>query len=125
MRDAKHERQHRKGMQRWRSRTCFFGRVFLMQFNRSNEPVAVARYGFDISISPCHLPRFFLTPRCCVQDYALQQRFPSTQSASPFPSRQGAPRLEWKAVRKLFRRAWEIPDVRLAWDGLVLEYGDL
>jgi hypothetical protein len=30
---------------------------------------------------------------------------------------------EWKAVRKLFRRAWEIPDVRLAWDGLVLEYG--
>ena len=30
---------------------------------------------------------------------------------------------EWKAVRELFRRAWEIPDVRLAWDGLVLEYG--
>jgi hypothetical protein len=30
---------------------------------------------------------------------------------------------EWKAVRKLFRRAWEIPDVRLAWDALVLEYG--
>ncbi len=32
---------------------------------------------------------------------------------------------EWKAVRELFRRAWEMPDVRLAWDGLILEYGEL
>ncbi len=32
---------------------------------------------------------------------------------------------EWKAVRELFRRAWEVPDVRLAWDGLILEYGEL
>jgi hypothetical protein len=32
---------------------------------------------------------------------------------------------EWKAVRELFRRAWEIPDVRPAWDGLILEYGEL
>jgi hypothetical protein len=32
---------------------------------------------------------------------------------------------EWKAIRELFRRAWEAPDVRLAWDGLTLEYGEL
>jgi hypothetical protein len=32
---------------------------------------------------------------------------------------------EWKSVRELFRRAWEIPDVRIAWDGLTLEYGEL
>jgi hypothetical protein len=31
---------------------------------------------------------------------------------------------EWKAVRELFRRAWDIPDVRLAWDGLIREYGE-
>jgi hypothetical protein len=32
---------------------------------------------------------------------------------------------EWKAVQELFRRAWEIPDVRTAWEGLILEYGEL
>jgi hypothetical protein len=32
---------------------------------------------------------------------------------------------EWTAVRKLFRRAWEMPEVRLAWDALALEYGEL
>lgn len=32
---------------------------------------------------------------------------------------------EWRAVRELFRRAWEVPDVRIAWDGLILEYGEL
>jgi len=32
---------------------------------------------------------------------------------------------DWDAIRGLFRRAWENPDVRLAWDELVLEYGEL
>ena len=32
---------------------------------------------------------------------------------------------EWKAVQELFRRAWEVPDVRTAWEGLILEYGEL
>jgi hypothetical protein len=32
---------------------------------------------------------------------------------------------EWKAVRELFRRAWEMPEVRIAWDALSLEYGEL
>jgi len=32
---------------------------------------------------------------------------------------------EWKAVRDLFRRAWEMPEVRIAWDALSLEYGEL
>ena len=32
---------------------------------------------------------------------------------------------EWKAVRELFRRAWEVPEVRVAWDVLSLEYGEL
>lgn len=31
---------------------------------------------------------------------------------------------EWKAVQELFRRAWEMPDVREAWEGLILEYGE-
>lgn len=32
---------------------------------------------------------------------------------------------EWKLVQGLFRRAWEIPEVRMAWDELALEYGEL
>ena len=32
---------------------------------------------------------------------------------------------EWKSVQGLFRRAWEIPEVRMAWDELALEYGEL
>jgi hypothetical protein len=32
---------------------------------------------------------------------------------------------EWKSVQALFRRAWEVQDVRMAWDGLALEYGEL
>lgn len=32
---------------------------------------------------------------------------------------------EWKSVQTLFRRAWEIPEVRMAWDELALEYGEL
>ncbi|MGH9686532.1 MAG: hypothetical protein ACRD5K_05510 [Candidatus Acidiferrales bacterium] len=32
---------------------------------------------------------------------------------------------EWVAVQELFRRAWEIPDLRAAWEGLILEYGEL
>ena len=32
---------------------------------------------------------------------------------------------EWKAVRELFRRAWDMPEVRIAWDALSLDYGEL
>ena len=32
---------------------------------------------------------------------------------------------DWTAVRELFRRAWEIPDLRTMWNGLTLEYGEL
>ncbi|MGB7227845.1 MAG: hypothetical protein WBD26_08855, partial [Candidatus Acidiferrales bacterium] len=32
---------------------------------------------------------------------------------------------EWKLLQGLFRRAWEIPEVRMAWDELALEYGEL
>ena len=32
---------------------------------------------------------------------------------------------EWKAVRELFRKAWEMPEVRMAWDALSREYGEL
>lgn len=32
---------------------------------------------------------------------------------------------EWKAVRELFRKAWEAPEVRAAWDALSLDYGEL
>jgi hypothetical protein len=32
---------------------------------------------------------------------------------------------EWKAVQNLFRRAWEMPEVRASWDALVLEYGEM
>jgi hypothetical protein len=32
---------------------------------------------------------------------------------------------EWKSVQALFRRAWEVQEVRMAWDGSALEYGEL
>ena len=32
---------------------------------------------------------------------------------------------EWRTVHTLFRRAWELPDIRRAWDALLLEYGEL
>jgi hypothetical protein len=32
---------------------------------------------------------------------------------------------DWKSVQVLFRRAWELPEVRMAWDELALEYGEL
>src|SRR5216684_5577920 len=32
---------------------------------------------------------------------------------------------EWKLVQALFRRAWELPEIRMAWDALTPEYGEL
>jgi hypothetical protein len=32
---------------------------------------------------------------------------------------------DWGIVRQVFRRAWELPDVRVAWDALIREYGEL
>jgi hypothetical protein len=32
---------------------------------------------------------------------------------------------EWKAMRELFHRAWQLPEVREMWEGLILEYGEL
>ena len=34
-------------------------------------------------------------------------------------------RQEWATVHRLFRRAWEIADIRQAWEALTLEYGEL
>jgi hypothetical protein len=34
-------------------------------------------------------------------------------------------RADWASVRELFRKGWEIPEIRLAWDALTLEYGEL
>jgi hypothetical protein len=31
---------------------------------------------------------------------------------------------EWRTVHTLFRRAWELPDIRVAWDALLREYGE-
>jgi hypothetical protein len=31
----------------------------------------------------------------------------------------------WRTVHALFRRAWELPDIRVAWDALRREYGEL
>jgi hypothetical protein len=32
---------------------------------------------------------------------------------------------EWKSVRTLFHRAWELPEIRMVWDALTQEYGEL
>jgi hypothetical protein len=32
---------------------------------------------------------------------------------------------EWKSVQALFRRAWALPEIHMAWDALTLEYGEL
>jgi hypothetical protein len=37
----------------------------------------------------------------------------------------GVSEKEWKSVQALFRRAWELPEIRMAWDALTLEYGEL
>ena len=37
----------------------------------------------------------------------------------------GFPMEDWQSIQKLFRRAWQAPQVRRLWDALVLEYGEL
>lgn len=37
----------------------------------------------------------------------------------------GFPLQDWITVEALFRRAWKLPDVRLMWEALTLEYGEL
>jgi hypothetical protein len=37
----------------------------------------------------------------------------------------GFPMEHWQSIRKLFRRAWQAPEVRRLWDALALEYGEL
>jgi hypothetical protein len=32
---------------------------------------------------------------------------------------------EWATVQRVFQRAWSLPDIRLAWDALLDEYGEL
>jgi hypothetical protein len=32
---------------------------------------------------------------------------------------------DWQSIKKLFRRAWQAPQVRRLWDALALEYGEL
>ena len=32
---------------------------------------------------------------------------------------------EWATLRSLFRRAWESPDIQIAWERLIGEYGEL
>jgi hypothetical protein len=32
---------------------------------------------------------------------------------------------EWRVMQELFRKAWEHPELKRAWDGLSLEYGEL
>jgi len=32
---------------------------------------------------------------------------------------------QWRSVHALMRRAWELPDIRTAWDALAREYGEL
>ena len=32
---------------------------------------------------------------------------------------------EWRIVHRLFQRAWDLPDIRVAWEALTREYGEL
>jgi hypothetical protein len=32
---------------------------------------------------------------------------------------------EWRAVHRLFQRAWDVPEIRVAWDALTREYGEV
>ena len=32
---------------------------------------------------------------------------------------------DWQSIKKLFRRAWQAPEVRRVWDSLALEYGEM
>jgi len=47
-----------------------------------------------------------------------------------FRSRQngitfGFSEAEWRQVQRLFKRAWENPEVKLAWEDLLREYGEM
>jgi hypothetical protein len=37
----------------------------------------------------------------------------------------GLPLSDWATLQRLFQRAWSVPDIRLAWDELIDEYGEL
>jgi hypothetical protein len=32
---------------------------------------------------------------------------------------------EWRTVHRLFQRAWEVPEIRVAWEALTREYGEV
>ncbi len=56
-----------------------------------------------------------------VQDEEIQFSFRAHANGITF----GFSQEEWNAVRTLFRRAWEMPEVQATWDELTMEYGDL
>ena len=37
----------------------------------------------------------------------------------------GLTHAEWRAVHHVFQRAWELPEIRIAWDALLREYGEV
>jgi hypothetical protein len=65
--------------------------------------------------------RYFLAYTGCYEEDIIGVNFQARENGITFNFRGD----DWQAIRKLFRRAWQAPQVRRLWDALVLEYGEL
>ena len=71
----------------------------------------------DLLIGACALERGYVTEREKDREFW----FRAHDNGITF----GFSTEEWETVRELFRRAWEMPELRFAWDALSREYGEL
>ena len=65
--------------------------------------------------------RYFLAYTWNVGGDAIGVNFQGRENGITFNFRGD----DWQSIRKLFRRAWQAPQVRRLWDALALEYGEL
>jgi len=65
--------------------------------------------------------RYFLAYTCADEKDAMSVNFRARDNGIAFNFRGD----DWQSIKKLFRRAWQTPQIRRLWDGLALEYGEL
>jgi len=65
--------------------------------------------------------RYFLAYTWCDEADKIGVSFRARENGITFAFRGD----DWQAIRKLFRRAWQAPEVSRLWDAQALEYGEL
>jgi len=65
--------------------------------------------------------RYFLAYTVADEKDAVGVNFRARDNGITFNFRSD----DWQSIKKLFRRAWQAPQVRRLWDALALEYGEL